>query len=1290
MYQDFYEEDTKAKDNSEFSPEHRKMLEDEEERLATLPTTVEETQPQAAPQTGQPTQTEPEEPKDQSFPWEAGYDAGDAARNFAEVALAAPTGLVDFGTDVLNMIPGVDIPEIPEFKNEVVQGGRELASIILPNFIGIGAATRGVQALLKAPQLVGKAAKFTRTQKTLIKFAGEGALAAGVGAGVDAISRTSEDHNLAGQLKEMFPQHMQWIPDNIATLSSDDSNTKRAKNVLEGVGLGIFVDLLAGASKMFGSLARTRRLIPENEFASPFKEMETDATLTPEEAVVKSAVSREDSLDELGAINAYRKNVEDDLDTPVFGAEDVFNIDESGVRSADPGGVLGAAVDQVATVKNLEGPYSRLGSVATEGAVKYGLEAKEMTKRTLVKAIASQIKEGGRYSAELANGRTVTFEEIDEAGTRLSEIMMDPRMDPGFLKATLDEFKDEYNKLGQKVQALGDVGYNATMKTIKGLLDDYLNMDTLKAQAYMTTSMGGQVADMAEGARLMAGTDAVSRAQEQILDRVEYLMVEKGLAAHLKGQSLNFLNTWKRMRNDPKGLRAVAQATKDSTDERLAEIIDSAKTFRRSMDTISKERPEFLSPLVHAYEYTDGDINTMSKLNEFANQSLGRIDKAFYDNKPEIPNQIVQGAWANIYNSVLTSFGTPLRAALGNSVLMLTKPLSVFAGAASFGDTKTLQRGWYQYSAFMDTFQKGFKHMGDVFKKASTDPNSVGYIMRDDLVLKNEQTMETLHEYALAAEKSGESGPLALYHMAETLQDVGNNPILRFGANAMTALDGFTRAVIANAEARGRAFDQFTKSGKTLTGDELKRISDNLYNDMFDSTGMITDEAVEYASREIALNLDNPAVKSISGFIDRNKFMKPFLMFPRTSANMITMTNKFSPISLFMEDYNKLALPGQRFTPDEIQRILQSKGLPVTEEAFNNLRAEIRGRKAIGTATIMGAGWLFMNDRLHGNGHFDKERQRVRRQLNWQPRSYKGWDGQWYSYDGLGPIADFLALTADMMDNFDSVADNDLETSLNKMGFLLAANLTNKSMLAGLEPMNDVLTGNPAAMSRWASNFASSLVPLSGFRNELGKVIAPQLREVDQEFFQLLRNRNKFLDVVDPKGALPNAYDWIDGEPIGFTENFFTRGWNAIMPMKVSDSITAERQFLIDIEFDSRPSFQTNGKGVQYTPQERSELFNIMGQQGYFKSQIQRIMKSKPAKEWRKALNQQRQSGRPVKSELWDNLYNELDRALRNAKKLAERELSNYQEIRRRQFEAKAGNIQQRRGESPTFPLTNK
>ena len=103
------------------------------------------------------------------------------------------------------------------------------------------------------------------------------------------------------------------------------------------------------------------------------------------------------------------------------------------------------------------------------------------------------------------------------------------------------------------------------------------------------------------------------------------------------------------------------------------------------------------------------------------------------------------------------------------------------------------------------------------------------------------------------------------------------------------------------------------------------------------------------------------------------------------------------------------------------------------------------------------------------------------------------------------------------MDNFDSVTEADLATNLNKMGFILAANLTDKSMLAGLEPMNDVLRGNPAAMSRWAASFASSLAPFSGARNELGRLMSPELREVDMEFLQLLRNRNKYLDLIEPQ-----------------------------------------------------------------------------------------------------------------------------------------------------------------------------
>ena len=106
---------------------------------------------------------------------------------------------------------------------------------------------------------------------------------------------------------------------------------------------------------------------------------------------------------------------------------------------------------------------------------------------------------------------------------------------------------------------------------------------------------------------------------------------------------------------------------------------------------------------------------------------------------------------------------------------------------------------------------------------------------------------------------------------------------------------------------------------------------------------------------------------------------------------------------------------------------------------------------------------------------------------------------------------------------------------LNKSAHVLAANLTNKSFMAGLEPMNDVLAGNPAALSRWGANFLSGLVPGSGFHVSL-RLMTPQLKEMEQDFLQLLANRNPIL-----KDQLPDVHDWIDGGKVGEPDNFFQK-----------------------------------------------------------------------------------------------------------------------------------------------------
>ena len=1241
--------------------------------------------PTGQPKTQQPTPTTaPVEQKKTEK--SSGNPLLDAAQTFAESNFAGGTGALDFGVDLINLIPGVNAPKLPKFRNELAQAAREISSIVLPTI-----------ALTRLGSVGGKAAQAKVGSEfgknALVKFISESGLAAGAGAFVDVTSKLNEtDDNVQGTLKKMFPKTFNWISNDWATLDSDSPDVKKAKNVNEGVGLGIFSDLLVGSAKLVKAIrgtAKATRWIPENEKAKTFFGRIKAAKDGSVEGTFETAAKlREVATDELGT---YRMGKNPDLDKPMFGIHDVFDSEESGIRSVDDMGVIGASVDAARIATNNGTSYGRLGSIVTEAALKFGLDATNLSKRQVIKTVVDQIKGAGKYSY-LYEGRKIPFEEIDKAGSDLAQIMLDPRMDSGMLKGTLDSFMNEVDGL----KNLNDVGYNGAFKAIKGYMDEYLNMDTLKAQAYVTTSLAGQVSDLAEGARYMEGTAAIERAQEQILDRMEYLMVEKGLASYVRGAGLNNINLWKKLRyaNDPKKMAEVAENARAQTEDALANIIPRAKNTANTLRDISKERPEFLVPLQMAWEFSDGNIDTMSKLNNFVEQSLGNVSKAFVDGQPEIPNVIVQGAWSNIYNSVLTSISTPMKAGFGNAVLLLERPFAVMGGAVLGGDVRTLKRGWYQYSSFADTLKKGLGHMSMVYRKAASDPSSVNYIMRDDIVQKNEATMDILHSFALSAEKRGESGPMALYLQAEALNDLSQNPVLRFGANAMTALDGFARAVIANAETRGRVFDKFIDGGQKLDANGLKAANDQVYSEMFDSTGMIKDKAVDYASREIAMNLDNPAVDALSSFIKQYPVMKPFMMFPTTSVNMISMANKHSPISIFANEYNKIAFkPRNAFSQDEVVEILTSKGLPVDEnieQTFNTLRAEIRGRKAIGTITIMSAVGLFLNDSLRGNGHYDKERQKVRTQLGWKPRTYRGWDGNWYTYDGLGPISDFLSLTSDVMDNFDTVSANDLESTLNKLGFLLSANLAGKSPLAGLEPMNDVLSGNPAAINRWAASFGSSLAPLSGARNELGRLMAPQLRELDMEFTQLLRNRNKYLDAVDPKGALPDAHDWIDGKKIGYSDNFFIRAWNATMPMKVYEGLSPERDFLLDIEYDTRPSFMKNQKGTEYTPKERSELYSIMGKQGYFKSEIQRVMRTTEAKTWRDSIKTARGNGSQVDPKLWQNVYRQLDVGLDRAKRLAEVQLSNYADVSRRQYQQGVDGEMQKRGVASLPILENK
>ena len=105
----------------------------------------------------------------------------------------------------------------------------------------------------------------------------------------------------------------------------------------------------------------------------------------------------------------------------------------------------------------------------------------------------------------------------------------------------------------------------------------------------------------------------------------------------------------------------------------------------------------------------------------------------------------------------------------------------------------------------------------------------------------------------------------------------------------------------------------------------------------------------------------------------------------------------------------------------------------------------------------------------------------------------------------------------------------------------------NKSMLAGIEPIYDISQGNVSAINRWASSFLpAAVMPGASAQAELGRLLAPNLKVVEENLAAMIANRTV------AKGMLPDQYDWIDGDKVNLPDNAWARLWNTYSPWKVT------------------------------------------------------------------------------------------------------------------------------------------
>ena len=1219
---------------------------------------------------------------------EGNIDLDQIRKEGAELDMAAVQGVADFAADSLNfLLSPTGAPKIPKatkYENKVAGFVRSVSSVLFPTMAlqgaGMGLAS---QAQAQAVSKLGATNKINQLGNTaFMKFVGTRGVEAGASVAVGAVSSEYEGENLAGQLKEIIPPQFDYIPDNWATMAGDAPDVKRAKNINEDLAMGFMIPMVGFAGKFINAVSEVKdvfknapKIVGESDQAVKYLAANKPKTTSevPEEALLEYQAKQDEALDELGYYNASKTA---DPNIPLKGVHDLYEFRETGLRTVDDFGIVGASIDAARIQGNKGTVNGRLGNFISGPALKYGTETAGGVEEITI-GLTKQLKEADRVGM-VADDFAVSADEVAEAGDKLVLELFDPTASIEDMRRMLDP-QITKNQFG--VEVLSKDGYADALSSVNTLVKEFQGMDIARAQAYTATSMAGQIADLAEGMRINRGSVAIENAQEQILDKINFLQQLVGSTRYFTTQKRGLAALGERAKNLFKTPEQIANDIKEGYPVALRQIQSDSEKFTESWTYLQENRPDILDSFLELYELSDGRINTIAKMNEDILNSFTNF-RPVYDPNPEQPNIIAQAVRSNYYNSLLSAVGTATKALYGNLGGIVSEPVSYFAGALLRKDMKALQRGWMAYSAIFDTQKKALPYAGQVFMKASQNPNAVKGQSRLDLVIKQESKLDQYRYIAEQEAEQGRHGFKFLVKQYEEMQAMAADPVFRLVPNLFTGFDAWTGATLANAQARFRAMDELEMLGEAATPARIKELADVEYNSMFGADGIIKDKAVKYSNADIALNLDTGLSKQVDGLLQTLPGLTPFLTFPTTMMNIVRVADDYLPAPLrsFQKDVNDLAYTSvQTFmeNPETMERILASRGHKVAQmdevakiNALVDLKNRTLGRKAVGTfVTSMVIGTV-VKDKLYGDGLFsvtgdgsiDRQLDTARRKnSNFKPRTIVGPDGNRFEYSELlGPgLSNWVAAVANVADNFDMLGEAATENAFEKLSFVLGAALTDAAGLSALRPLVEVLSGNKYAANRWAAGQINAMGPLAGMRNEFGRILDGGLKDFNNNIIEQLQNRNQMLGLIDQTNRLPTVISPVSGKAPN-KYSMLQRVWNAYSPLKVHPAMTKEEKFLYDIEYDYSSAFKRL-QGVELSAAERNALNAEMGEMEVFKNEVNRISRIAEARQTVKELKTMRRTfvgSQDVPIGKYDQIHMMLRTAQKQAEELAFKNLS--------------------------------
>ena len=1165
-----------------------------------------------------------------------------------EVGDQAALGVGDFASDAIGLVPWLKPVDqwwdnnSPRSKHPAHKLIRDASSVIIPSMVGGGAVvgyTKGATQAMKIP--------------TYVKVLGSAAAYAGVDTTVSMISSHSKtDENLAGTLNNWLGWQIPW-----ATRDSDSPDIRWKKNVMESAGLSAGVELLGAAftfakkAKLFPRDGGAEQVIRARQQQLELFDNPASAAMEPRKAARASAQADEaveaikaDPLGEKG-YNAFVNDI-----GPDDAGKAVVNLEP------DP---LMSKLDQTRIQNNVGTKNGRAAPVADEAfnrklmsAVKGSDRAKQLDK--LFDSISPN------FDAIVSDGVKdvkITSEQMNRSIDNLTNAIYGKELSFKEFEFIVDDMK---STVFNSNQILDEEQWIIASKAFKNAYDRVFDPNQMRASAMIAQNAADNVADLATAARMIGDEADTTRQMELIFKKLNLLGTEMKANEFIVRKSQEYKKLVQS--GDVDGTVRWMNRQADDFDEYLAAVKVRNNKLEDELTFIARNKPNYLKPFKEIYDVTNGKVDDLDKMHRFVEKHIGVIKNGIIDQDPEVPSMIIRGLHGARINGVLAGMA-PLRAAIGNSTLTVFKPISAFAGAAVSGNRRGLfKRAWATYGGIGENFQRAFKVMSDEWRLANAHPEEAMMRGRHDLRLAQMQKLEYMDSVADAWRLEGELGKVAMWNTAKGLTWWNKQQFVKYGTNALYAIDGFTNSFMASGMARARAYDEmFEATGGSINFDKFQQTQRRLYSEAFDDAGVLTDTAAKHASREIALNLDNDVVRRFETFLDSVPAAKTLFLFPRTGVNATELAWSFNPMSNLgpaltrarrvlgaTTEQSKLsALAEHGITPEVGQNM---------DLAFESLKAEYIGRQIMGSTVVMGLGMWAVEGNMTGSGSNDKAERARMMAMGWKPWSIKNpVTGEWRSYKGFEPFDTLMGLTADAVYQANRVDEAWTQDIFTKIAASIGMNITNDTFIQGFEPLVGLISRDASAWNRFWAGQIDLTIPYKGPRSILNNLITPQLKDVENDMTEYLKNANKFL--FSGNESLKDLLDVYTGKPIRDYDTL-TNAANAFLPMfKSNGGMEPWRQWLLSTGWDGLQRIRKNTEtGMDLSTEDRHYINNHIAENGNLANQLIDLMMEKDdyweaeLKSYVKSRGLKDQSQFPVKKTLLYRRINEIhDRAFDGA-----------------------------------------